>query len=557
MRRQLPVAGSALSTANPGLAAAGQDGASALFRPFFWMDADFRVCGWPQSTARHTGLPAAAAIGKRCWQVVHSEAGDEPPPCFRICFAQAQELHGAPAPGRACRLRCGALALGGIAGAVAVWFPFARALSAGPLDLLDEEVRVNGCLAMCAGSLSNLVDAVRRISSADDCEVFLLDRERSEVVLADCEGLDRDAFMERTRIPLGEGYPGIVTVRQAPLYTNDFQHERLFLRARVRQCGIRSFLGMPLHDTQGPIGYLGLGWRDSRVPLVWVLRMLQHAQPLLGSAIGAHRAAVSAQAPRVTGTPRPELQIRCFGRFEVSRGDEPVSRAEFVRRKAVLLLKILLLRKGVPITADALVELLWPGSGSESGANRLHGVLHALRQAIEPGHDPRNTRFVVFRGGGYVLDPAAPVQVDLYRFQQLTEELQKRRNRGEPTDRLELLLEEAFALYRGDLFADDPEDDTFEEQRMALLRQYVEIARDLAGAHVRWNRGDRAAQLLQRTLTLAGPCEELHRMLIEVLIGAGRLAEARQEYARCLRLLRDEFNARPSAATLALATSLR
>jgi DNA-binding SARP family transcriptional activator len=179
-----------------------------------------------------------------------------------------------------------------------------------------------------------------------------------------------------------------------------------------------------------------------------------------------------------------------------------------------------------------------------------------MRRAIGTGDDPGPTDFVVFRGGAYALDEAGLLHVDLYRFVQVVEELQRRKNRGEPLDRLELLLMEAFCLYRGDLFAEDPDDDLFEEQRTALRKNYVEVAGDLARLYAAWGQADRAAQTLRRALTVAGPCEDLHRQLIEILLHAGRTAEARSEYARCLRCLREEFSATPSAATLALADRL-
>lgn len=529
---------------------------TATFRPFFWIDEDQRVCCWPELTARHTRIAPDRALGNRCWEVVHGLSRLRRLPCSAACLA-GQPRAGTPPPPSwpGDDMRCGALSLGGATGTTLVWYPFARSVVASPFEALQEELLVDGCLAMHVGSLPALVDAVRRVSAADDCEVFLRDARKGEVFLVDCEGFDRDAFLERTRIPLGQGYPGLVTARQTPLFTNDFQNDRTFLRDGVRRCGIRSFLGVPLSDGSALTGYLGLGWRDPRVPVNWVLRLLQRARPMLAAALATEMGGArgSAAVVRRTG---PVLRVRCFGRFEVERDGVPIPTERFTRRKAVQLLGILILRQGNPISTDALVELLWPGCDPHAGANRLHAALHALRQAIEPERPRRRAAWVRMRERGYVLDPDAPLEVDLHRFRDLLEHLRRHRSRGATPEQLAPLLEEAFTLYRGDLFAADADEAIFANQRTALREQYLEVARSLAGVRLGWQRPQEAVACLRTTLAVAGPCESTHRLLIEALLQCGRRPDAAHEFEQCLRTLREDLNARPAPETLALGARL-
>ena len=84
----------------------------------------------------------------------------------------------------------------------------------------------------------------------------------------------------------------------------------------------------------------------------------------------------------------------CFGGFDVRLQGRTVPPEEFIRRKALLLLKILVMSAGNPVHRDALVEGLWPGVDPRSGVNRLHGVLHALRNATEPFKEQRRWIYV-------------------------------------------------------------------------------------------------------------------------------------------------------------------
>lgn len=522
------------------------------FRPFFWVDSNLRVSYWPEVTAKAMRMGTRHAVGRWCWEVVHGIRGKNPPPsCYAFCPVIGHDRRDTWSPPGFCAsgsFRCAAISQPDSANGAIVWFPLVRTLAECP-SVPWEELIIRGCLSARLDNLSETVDSIRRLCGADDTEVFLIDPVHGEVNLVDCEGPDRDVFLERTRIPLGAGYPGTVAAKQKPLWTTNFQNDRLFLREGVKKCGIKSFIGFPLSDGHTPLGYLGVAWRDAKLPLDWILHTLDTVRPLLLLALSSPRRLSPVCESGETAAP---IEIRCFGPFEVLRAGSRLPARLFLRRKAISLLKILVLNVGKPVHRDVLVEQLWPGCDHAHGVNRLHSAVHALRAAIEPWRGGRNAAYVCGQDDSYFFGMHSPHFVDLFRFDELVRKVREARHRGECRERLIALLEEAVSLYRGDLFADDPYDDHFESRRRHLRQRYLEAVRELAEEKIGAGCAADAVVSLRAALELDPGREEIHRVLIQALLQANCKSQAREQYEACLHVLREDLGLEPNPQTLAL-----
>lgn len=504
------------------------------FRPFFWVDAQFRVCAWPEVTARACHRSARATIGRYCWEVVGR----------RACVRRGGPCAACPIlePGASGRSgpvdtfdpppdRCAALPLAGRDREAIVWLPLSRVARGTTGSARTEALVLRGALAARLDSIESMLDGLRRACGADDCELFLVTDSGREVYLVDCAGRDRDAFLEQTRMPLGTGYPGTVVMTRKPMFTNRFQQDPLFLRDAVKRRGIHSFLGFPLLQASRPIGYVGLGWRHETVPMDWSLRLLSNVEPLLPLALRNRPASTGDAGVTV------DLTLRCFGAFEIHRDGRPVSLTAFPRRKAIELLKILVLQRGVPTHRDQLIELLWPGVTPHAGVNRLHGVLNVLRSQLEPGRRHGASSYVISRDDRYHFDTDAQHTVDLYEFLDLVADARRTRRRGDEEVAVGR-LEEAIGLYRGNLFADTDDNELVDLHRVRLRHTYLDAVRTVAGWKRRQDARADGIRVLQTALTLEPDAVDLQEMLISELLAAGRLSEARQQYESCRVALR-------------------
>lgn len=252
----------------------------------------------------------------------------------------------------------------------------------------------------------------------------------------------------------------------------------------------------------------------------------------------------------------PFLRIWCLGPFEIERNGSLLAPQVFKRRKALALLKILVLHAGTPIAKETLIEWLWPESDPDTGLNRLHGIVHALREVIEPIASGGAWKFIHFDGDHYLFDPLEPCWTDLATFKAAVVAGQCSRDAGDFAAAF-TAYDDAVRLYRGDLF----EEDRFAEwallDREHLKETYLSVLQRIATHHA--ENGDRERAIgSYRQIVREDPLREVvQRQLIESLWRSGRRDEALQQYERFALQLRRELDVPPLPETEALVRSIR
>ncbi|MCC6747962.1 MAG: response regulator [Deltaproteobacteria bacterium] len=274
--------------------------------------------------------------------------------------------------------------------------------------------------------------------------------------------------------------------------------------------------------------------------LVPLLTMAHQAAIRLQSQRGGLGADQARDSGGVSLASRAELELRCLGPFAVYLRGQPIAADAFTRSKALLLLKLLAMKRGAPVHREVLLEQLWPGVAPETGANRLHGVVHDLRSVIEPRRTEREWLYVRNRGDFYYFDLNAPVEIDVARFRQLA----TRGLRSSPGQEAD--LEEALELYRGDLFEDDPFAEWCAAEREDLREWYVKVVERLTQLYAKAGRKEEALTCLRRALRSSPFRDDLVLAQMELLTQLGRPGEAMTTYDDYQRRLKEEMDAAPS-----------
>jgi DNA-binding SARP family transcriptional activator len=237
-------------------------------------------------------------------------------------------------------------------------------------------------------------------------------------------------------------------------------------------------------------------------------------------------------------SPASPIQIFLLGRFEVARGECTLPAAAWSRRKAAALLQRLALERR--LLKDQAIDFLWPDATLASGANNLYRTLHALRQTLNTalGSDAADTTFA-FEDG--VLSLHNSVWVDVEAFKELSSTPGKASH-----------LQQALALYQGELLPDERYADWTLVPREALRRLRREAALTLA-ANQRETRDYAAAIALLTPLLAEDPADEpVHRDLMRTYALAGRRHDALRQYQTCVEVLASELDAPPEPETNAL-----
>lgn len=226
----------------------------------------------------------------------------------------------------------------------------------------------------------------------------------------------------------------------------------------------------------------------------------------------------------------PRWQVRLMGEFAVTVDARDATPA---RGNGAAIVKLLALRG--PMSADALVDVLWPTADPLVGSARLRNTLSRLRRTTGD--------IAVRRGGLLALHPAAHVDaVDFLREAAAALQGCRAVASHAGVDR----VTSAIAAYGGELLPGDRFVEWFDHDRDHLLRRYLELT-DVAVSDAE-RRGDvhEAIDILEAAMA-ADPLDEQRAVrLAGHLVALGHRAAARWSVERAVGVAR-ELGVAPSA----------
>jgi DNA-binding SARP family transcriptional activator len=204
--------------------------------------------------------------------------------------------------------------------------------------------------------------------------------------------------------------------------------------------------------------------------------------------------------------------------------------------KQLTLLGVLLVERGVAVSSDRLIDVLWGERPPASAVKLIQGYVSGLRKALGDG-------VLLTQGRGYLLQ-IPPGQLDVDRFDSLAAEGRRALDDGDPCTAA-ARLGEALALWRGAPLADfayesfaQPEIARLEESRLATLENRIDAELAL-GASARLV-GELEALVREHPLR-----ERLVGQFMLTLYRSGRQAHALQAYRDARRRLHDELGLEP------------
>jgi DNA-binding SARP family transcriptional activator len=224
----------------------------------------------------------------------------------------------------------------------------------------------------------------------------------------------------------------------------------------------------------------------------------------------------------------PPVAIAALGGFRILRDGTPVPVAEWQSKKARDLLKILVSRRGRPVSREALFEALWPDDDPEPLANRLSVALTTVRSVLDPRRRFPSEHYIRADKNSVALD-LDHLSTDLETFFLLAE---RARGLGS-TDGDGIAfsaLADAEVAYTGDFLEEDPYEEWAVAVREEAQATYLGVARALAVLSSARGDVDGAIRLWLRVLEKDQFDEGAHLELVGMLNRAGRHGEARRRF---------------------------
>ena len=227
-----------------------------------------------------------------------------------------------------------------------------------------------------------------------------------------------------------------------------------------------------------------------------------------------------------------ELQIRLLGSPEFLLDKAPLL---FARRKTTALLAYLA-GKDSPVAANSAASLLWPEFAPERARASLR---HAISDAATVAGRP------LFERAGRILRFHSQVELvcDVPAFRASAAD-------GLMTGSISI-LERAAALYRGDFLEGFYLDDALMFEDWQLLEAEnlrglaTEVMSRLAEIHLESGLDVKAEMWARRLSEICPLCGAAHRVLMELSIARGDIADALNRYSMYARILFRELGIKP------------
>ena len=201
---------------------------------------------------------------------------------------------------------------------------------------------------------------------------------------------------------------------------------------------------------------------------------------------------------------RPLVHIATLGRFVVEVGGVEVPTAAWGSRRARQLCRRLVAARGWPLTREELIDMLWP---DESDMRRLGPRLSVQLSAVRR----------VLNGG--VIADRETVRLDLDEVSTDLEEFYK------ATDDAAIM-----AAYKGEFLPEDRYEDWTSVPRSEARARFVAAAKRLAKKELGYGSALAAAAIARRLVATDRYDGASHELLVDGLIGAEEVAEARRAH---------------------------
>jgi len=204
------------------------------------------------------------------------------------------------------------------------------------------------------------------------------------------------------------------------------------------------------------------------------------------------------------------------------------------------LLATLLLHPNRFVSTDLIADALWESSPPRSATANIRTYVRALRGVLQDAGLPAP---IDTSAAGYSIEVGVD-ELDASLFESLLAEGGHLRDAGDGKQAMQV-LSRAYALWRGRPLEDLIVPAAWEGSLSRLEAQHRGLVDSLLDLRLEYGDAAGAAVLLSARLHDDPYDEQLWRRLVDALLAAGRVGEARAAYAKAVQTLADELDIKP------------
>ncbi len=265
-----------------------------------------------------------------------------------------------------------------------------------------------------------------------------------------------------------------------------------------------------------------------------------------GSLYGGKRTNVSPSENRAV----PLMELKMFGRLDVSIGGVPVSQKRIARKQVRVLLVLLVANRGRDLSRESVAQAMWPSREPENARKNFYTTWSQLRKALslEDGSCP----YLIRHQYGCRLDERH-VRSDYARFDDICRELQFGRVNFEEWIDLYAEIDRDFS---GEILPFEEQNHLIAEVRVDCLNRLVDALVTAAERLTEAGGPQHAIWFARKATERARTREDAYMALMRAQIAHGQRTAAMMTYFTCKRILSDELGIDPSPEMTELYESL-
>ena len=235
------------------------------------------------------------------------------------------------------------------------------------------------------------------------------------------------------------------------------------------------------------------------------------------------------------------LNIRMFGKFQIENENGMLNKENMRSEMLTRLLAYMVSHREKDMTAQELIDVLWPDDQSDNPSGALKNLMYRLRKLMNRtwGEDGR---YIITGRGAYQLNPELVVHVDIEEFEECCRQVF---NSADPAVQQEN-GKKAVELYQG-MFLSELSSEYWVISIATYYHSiYLTMVKKLAALLEKEKQFTDVEEICAKAIQIEPLDEEIHCFLLRAMIADNKQKLASDHYKETVKLLYDSLGVRPS-----------
>lgn len=238
---------------------------------------------------------------------------------------------------------------------------------------------------------------------------------------------------------------------------------------------------------------------------------------------------------------RSELTVKMFGKFQVENEKGILNKENMRSEMLTRLLAYMISHREKDMTAQELIDVLWPEDQSDNPSGALKNLMYRLRKLMNNTWG-ESGKYIVTGRGAYQLNPEFVFHVDIEEFEECCRQVF---NSEDPAVQQEN-GKRAVELYQG-MFLSELSSEYWVVSIATYYHSiYLTMVKRLAALLEKEKKFTDVEEICGKAIQIEPLDEEIHCFLLRAMIADNKQQLAASHYKETVKLLYDSLGVRPS-----------